>query len=91
MDLRLSALHALCLVDPEEKVAATYTLYAQAASLSIATGIWPTPPEVPGRPSRPELFERIKKPQRSLFMLEGRAALVHSIAHIEFNAIKSCL
>ena len=91
MDLRQSALHILCLADPEEKVAATHQLYAQAASFSIARGIWPTPPEVPGRPSRPELFERIKKPQRSLFMLEGRAALVHSIAHIEFNAINLAL
>ena len=41
----------------------------------------------PGRPARPLLIEPRKLPQRGLGSAEGRAALVHAIAHIEFNAI----
>lgn len=40
-----------------------------------------------GRPSKPVLVPPRKLPKRSLATLEGHAALIHSIAHIEFNAI----
>ena len=49
-----------------------------------------TPPEaieVPGRPERPRLVPPRELPQRALGSPEGRAALVHAVAHIEFNAI----
>ena len=41
----------------------------------------------PGRPDRPELVAPRFLPKRSLNGREGRAALLHAIAHIEFNAI----
>ena len=41
----------------------------------------------PGRPSRPRLVQPRGLPQRGLASREGRAALVHAVAHIEFNAI----
>lgn len=41
----------------------------------------------PGRPARPCLVEPRQLPQRGLGSYEGRAALVHAVAHIEFNAI----
>ncbi|TLY51319.1 MAG: ferritin-like domain-containing protein [Gammaproteobacteria bacterium] len=41
----------------------------------------------PGRPVRPHLVEPRQLPQRGLGSDEGRAALVHAVAHIEFNAI----
>jgi uncharacterized ferritin-like protein (DUF455 family) len=41
----------------------------------------------PGRPPRPNLIEPRHLPQRGLGSPEGRAALVHAVAHIEFNAI----
>jgi uncharacterized ferritin-like protein (DUF455 family) len=41
----------------------------------------------PGRPARPELVEPGSVPRRRLGSVKGRAALVHAIAHIEFNAI----
>ena len=41
----------------------------------------------PGRPTLPRLIEPRKLPQRGLGSDEGRAALIHAIAHIEFNAI----
>lgn len=40
-----------------------------------------------GRPDRPELVSPAKLPRRSLGSLEGRQALIHAVAHIEFNAI----
>jgi uncharacterized ferritin-like protein (DUF455 family) len=40
-----------------------------------------------GRPVRPELVAPAKLAQRRLGSVEGRAALIHAVAHIEFNAI----
>ncbi|MFC1739934.1 ferritin-like domain-containing protein [Pseudomonadota bacterium] len=47
--------------------------------------------EVPGRPDRPELVEPSLVPRRRPGSLQGRAALIHAIAHIEFNAINLAL
>jgi uncharacterized ferritin-like protein (DUF455 family) len=47
----------------------------------------PLPIDAPGRPSRPRLVMPRDVPQRGLGTHEGRAALVHAVAHIEFNAI----
>lgn len=43
--------------------------------------------EAPGRPDRPALVAPAQLAQRKLAQAEGRAALVHAVAHIEFNAI----
>ncbi len=40
-----------------------------------------------GRPHWPALVSPAKLPRRSLGSVEGRQALIHAIAHIEFNAI----
>jgi uncharacterized ferritin-like protein (DUF455 family) len=40
-----------------------------------------------GHPARPELVPPRQLARRSLHTDEGRAALIHAIAHIEFNAI----
>lgn len=45
----------------------------------------------PGRPPRPRLVEPSRLPRRRLGGDEGRAALVHAVAHIEFNAINLAL
>jgi uncharacterized ferritin-like protein (DUF455 family) len=47
----------------------------------------PLPIAAPGRPERPRLIASRKLAQRGLGSIEGRAAFVHAIAHIEFNAI----
>lgn len=44
-------------------------------------------PAAPGRPPRPELKPPGQTPRRRLGSLEGRFALMHAVAHIEFNAI----
>ena len=83
----------LALEDPTEKCAAVAELAA-----GVADGHWrrdaATPvPDVhrPGRPKRPRLVPPGQVPRRRLGSERGRAALVHAIAHIEFNAINLAL
>lgn len=45
----------------------------------------------PGRPTRPELVPPQVVPHRPMTSLEGRAAMLHAIAHIEFCAINLAL
>lgn len=45
----------------------------------------------PGRPQRPALVHPRDVPNRGVGSDEGRAALLHAIAHIEFNAIDLAL
>lgn len=47
----------------------------------------PEPIRMPGRPPLPRLVPVRDVPRRGLGSDEGRAAFVHAIAHIEFNAI----
>ncbi len=49
------------------------------------------PDGVPGRPPQPRLVPPRQVPARSPFTREGRAALLHAITHIEFNAINLAL
>lgn len=46
---------------------------------------------IPGRPDRPLLVAPGQVSKRRLGSVEGRAALVHAVAHIEFNAINLAL
>jgi uncharacterized ferritin-like protein (DUF455 family) len=46
---------------------------------------------IPGRPARPELVPPLAVGRRSMRTVEGRAALIHALAHIEFNAINLAL
>lgn len=94
MELRQRALQVLCLSDPEQKSIAALDLYAQAATLSIA----PCAPEgpadtrlLPGHPERPALLRHNELARRSPATPEGRAVLIHAIAHIEFNAVNLAL
>ena len=90
-EIRQIALQALCEADPQQKVAMTYVLYAQAATLSIANGALAEPANLPGCPAKPELRRHLDVPKRSPYTPEGLAALVHSVCHIEFNAINLAL
>jgi uncharacterized ferritin-like protein (DUF455 family) len=45
----------------------------------------------PGHPQKPDLVSPRDLPRRSIATVQGRAALLHSIAHIEFNAINLAL
>jgi len=56
-------------------------------SLAMVRGGAPLPIDQPGRPPRPVLVAPRVLPKRSVHTVEGRAALIHAVAHIEFNAI----
>ncbi|MCY7319094.1 MAG: ferritin-like domain-containing protein, partial [Ramlibacter sp.] len=45
------------------------------------------PGGLPGRPDEPRLVGHTELKQRSVRTTEGRAALIHALAHIELNAI----
>lgn len=47
--------------------------------------------QVPGRPEAPALVPPRAVPHRGLGSAHGRAALIHAVAHIEFNAINLAL
>lgn len=91
MELRQRALQALQTPDPQQKVDQASVIWSQFASFSIANSSIPEPPGLPGRPAQPPLIEPTRVPQRSPFTFEGRAALIHAICHIEFNAINLAL
>ena len=46
-----------------------------------------SPPDTPGRPESPNLVPPAEVSRRRLGSKSGRAALLHAVAHIEFNAI----
>jgi uncharacterized ferritin-like protein (DUF455 family) len=93
MDIRREALRILCIDSPGEKAGAAASAFAAAGpSVTVDTELQlPRPPGIPGRPYRPRLVPTLQVPKRSPFTAEGRAALIHAIAHIEFNAINLAL
>ena len=91
MELRALALAAFTLADPSQKVAAVRALAAGAGALACDAAAVFKVPGGPGRPDRPLLIHPRAVPKRSPHTVAGHAALMHSIAHIEFNAINLAL
>ena len=74
----------------EDKVWRTQRCAAafRAGEFAIEAGApAPEPIRMPGRPARPALVHPRELPRRGFGSDEGRAAFIHAIAHIEFNAI----
>ncbi|NEX59925.1 ferritin-like domain-containing protein [Noviherbaspirillum galbum] len=99
IELRHAALALLAESDPRDKAAGTAALWRSwqespghvdpAAALdpgSLMPGM-----SLPGRPERPELVPPLGVKHRSMHTVEGRAAMIHALAHIEFNAINLAL
>ena len=97
-----AARDCLAAASPEGKVAATHAAAAAfrrgelvigadgeacAGGSSGAAASGPEPIRMPGRPPRPRLVHPRELPRRGFGTNEGRAAFIHAIAHIEFNAI----
>ena len=91
MELRLGALAAFTLADPAAKVAAVQALWHQRQALHLDTQQQLQAPGQPGRPQQPVLVLPKEVPRRSPYTALGHASLLHSIAHIEFNAINLAL
>ncbi|HEY4372023.1 MAG TPA: ferritin-like domain-containing protein [Burkholderiales bacterium] len=90
MSLRRAAHEALLEADPVRKVELTRAAFAlREAPLQDLEHAYAV--ENPGRPARPELVHPARVPARGLGSTAGRAALIHAIAHIEFNAINLAL
>lgn len=75
--------------DPEGKVVLTAQAFTAllAGELHLESDAPPLPFADAGRPPKPKLVPPRELPRRSPASPEGRVALLHAIAHIEFNAI----
>lgn len=87
--LRHLALQALLERNQNDKASLTSLLGTQCAL--DASEVLAEPAGIPGRPSKPELFAKLQTKHLSLRTDEGKAALIHSLAHIELNAIDLAL
>jgi uncharacterized ferritin-like protein (DUF455 family) len=94
MELRTQALRVLQEPEPAAKAAQARALWDAftAGEIGLAADIeLAEPAGLPGRPDRPPLVTATRVPHRSPFTVAGRAALLHAICHIEFNAINLAL
>ncbi len=90
MELRQRALAVLCVNDPAAKAAQARALAGLLLPVDTQARLI-DPGSLPGRPRHPQLVPPMQVPRRSPFTDAGRAALLHSVAHIEFNAINLAL
>ncbi|MGB5290674.1 MAG: ferritin-like domain-containing protein [Lysobacterales bacterium] len=83
----------LAIDSPEEKCAAVTDLWmaVQLHDFEFDPNTPVAPIGVAGHPPRPELVAPANLRRRRLGSEEGRAALVHAVTHIEFNAINLAL
>lgn len=89
-ELRLAALFWLAERDATRKAAGVRSLarawLADEIKLDTVTELV-SPQTIPGHPIKPELVAPRLVKRRSMITTEGRAILIHALAHIEFNAI----
>jgi uncharacterized ferritin-like protein (DUF455 family) len=94
LPIRAQALALLTETDPAAKtggVAALAQAHARGkVGVDAAASLQPAG-AIPGRPSKPELVSPKLLGRRSMASVEGRAMLVHALAHIEFNAVNLAL
>jgi uncharacterized ferritin-like protein (DUF455 family) len=91
---RRRALSALLACAPQAKVSAVAALAADLRaqrSMIDPQRALVEPEGVPGRPERPPRVAPSLLERRSMHTEQGRAALLHALAHIEFNAINLAL
>jgi uncharacterized ferritin-like protein (DUF455 family) len=94
LELRVNALQCLLETDPDAKtegVAAMATAYLAGAWELDTSAVLQVAGTIPGRPARPVLVAPRLVGRRSMATLEGRAMLIHALAHIEFNAVNLAL
>ena len=92
--LRALALECLLETQPAIKVEAVAAMARafDAGGTSMDSDAAPNPTQpIPGRPERPALVPPRLVGRRSMVTVEGRAMLVHALAHIEFNAVNLAL
>ena len=84
---------ALAVADIDRKPVLAQQLYDDWRAGKFALPAWDEKeiPLVHGVPPRPEIVQGSKVPRRSPATAEGRAALLHAVAHIEYAAIDLAL
>ena len=92
--LRTLALQTLILSDPLSKCTQVQALWHALCAGELQSD--PARPliahaAIPGRPAHPALVPPKQVQRRAMNTAEGRAALIHALAHIEFNAINLAL
>jgi uncharacterized ferritin-like protein (DUF455 family) len=88
------ALECLLICSPDAKRTCVATLWSdwQAGAIALPPdGASVEPIDTPGRPEQPPLVPPQKVQRRSVGTRAGHAALIHALAHIEFNAINLAL
>ena len=93
-ELRHAALVCISVCDAMKKAADVSAMGEawQAGQLFLDRDAQLKPLEpIPGRPAKPELISPKMLKHRSMATLEGRAAMIHALTHIEFNAINLAL
>ena len=87
------ALECLLQTDPDMKMACVGKLQQswKSGELGLRSGVDLPITDEAGRPDKPELVSPRQVPRRRLGSVEGQAAMLHAIAHIEFNAINLAL
>lgn len=90
VELRQAALRWLCEPDSKRKLAGVQALHPASCEIHPETAL-ASAPGIPGRPGKPQLVSPTEVEKRSMRTLEGRATLIHALAHIEFNAINLAL
>ena len=88
--MRQTAYRALLESDPAQKVVLARAA-AQLREAPVGDAASAYAAARPGRPIKPELVHPARVKSRGLGTPAGRAALIHAIAHIEFNAINLAL
>lgn len=89
--LRKQSLEALVASCPERKSALVRQLHDHVAPFIDVKADYPACGLVPGRPELPVIVAPQHVKHRGLGTVEGRAALIHALAHIEFNAVNLAL
>lgn len=88
-DLRAQALGVLLVRNAHDKATAARKLDPDGVLVALA--VLDQPPGIPGRPDRPALVPFHALARRSATSVQGRAVLIHALAHIELNAIDLAL
>jgi uncharacterized ferritin-like protein (DUF455 family) len=94
MELRAQALNCLAKTEFFDKTQAVAELSSAWASGScgIDTSIvFNAPNNIPGLPSKLDLVSPKDVARRNMRTIDGRAIMIHALAHIEFNAINLAL
>lgn len=93
-ELRLASMAWLAESDPILKADGVRTLALQYRGGQVAlapAAVLRADATLPGRPARPVMVSPREVERRSMRTVDGRAAMIHALAHIEFNAINLAL